>query len=115
MKDKYIFKGTATDSYDKNLGYYELATYAASRKRAINNFKYQIKKILGLNASYAIYISESCVRLAYLPEHSPNICHMIDDSLQGALTSDIQRCEICGTPLTDSGRCPKCDDGEEDY
>lgn len=115
MKDKYTFKGTATDSYDKNLGYYELATYADNRKRAINNFKYQIKKILGLNAGYTIYISESCVSLAYLPEHSPNISHMFDNSTHAAAMTEIRRCDVCGTPLTDSGTCPKCDDGEEDY
>ena len=46
MKDKYTFKGYATDAYDNPLGYYELATYADSRKKAINNFKFQkINKI----------------------------------------------------------------------
>ena len=26
-----------------------------------------------------------------------------------------KRCEVCNTLLNDSGSCPKCDDGEEDY
>ena len=115
MKDKYIFKGYATDAYDNPLGYYELATYADSRKKAINNFKFQIKKLLGLNSGYGVYISESNVRGVLEGHQDYTQVHEVKEPMSINYTSDISKCEICGTPLTDSGSCPRCDDGEEDY
>lgn len=115
MKDKYLFKGYATDGYDNPLGYYELVTYADSRKKAVNNFKFQIKKLLGLNSGYGVYISESNVK-GMLGQHATyKPLGNITEPISIQYTSDVCKCEICGTPLTDSGRCPKCDDGEEDY
>lgn len=113
MKDKYLFKGYATDAYDNTLGYYELVTYADSRKKAINNFKFQIKKLLGLNSGYSVYISESNVRC--VPTQDYRSVGVVKDLSTINHTSGVCKCEICGTPLTDSGRCPRCDDGEEDY
>lgn len=34
---------------------------------------------------------------------------------QTALNEYHDTCDFCGTPLDESGSCPVCDQGEEDY
>ena len=78
-------------------------TQAVSRKQAINNIKGKLKDHYGFSYNTKLDIQENNVKL-------------IDDDIDDFdyMNANNKYCDECGTRLTDSGLCPKCDNLELD-
>ena len=79
-------------------------TLAVSLAQARNNFRYKIAADLNINRSDILIFDEFIVDIDADKE-----ADMVDDYIEHEV------CPDCGTILDDSGNCPVCDYGEEDY
>lgn len=113
--NQYTYNGRPfrTNS-DTPLPFMELTTYANSEAKAASNFKYQIRKQCGLPRTENITLDESDITFIDLDYYNRNYYDETWD-IDEPISSENKTCEICGTPLTDGGYCPVCDDGEKDY
>ena len=95
--------------YDTYVEDVHLETEAATFDKAIQNFKHQLKELYK-SSSYIYNIDETLIEPDGYSQETLNQFYklMYDDEAP-------QYCSKCGTPLTDGGYCPICDDGEEDY
>ena len=105
--ETYMYKGPI-DQFGKTVVWdWEGTTKAVSPAKELNNLRFQACAYLGLDVgSHRVKI-----------ELDPDCLIKTNDEEEGYFDdSQITRvCDKCGTPLTDGGYCPKCDDGEEDY
>ena len=77
-----------------------LETMAVSTAQAVNNLIFKAAKEIGYDRSAGAQVSINI--------------DLINKEEEETGGKEVNRCEKCGTPLTDGGFCPKCDDGVED-
>lgn len=63
---------------------------------------------------WSINVSDLCDRIKEIKEINKVINRAINKNYEPEFV-DTSFCENCGIPLNESGTCPICDDGEEDY
>ena len=105
--ETYMYKGPIYQFGKTVVWDWEGTTKAVSEKQALNNLRFQAGAYLGLDVgSHRVKI-----------ELDPDCLIRTSDEEEGYFDEFAERdvCDKCGTPLTDGGYCPKCDDGEEDY
>lgn len=86
-----------------------LSTNAVSKKKALNNICYRLKKEFGFLPSANLELDPSYL---YIEEES----NLSSDNLSMTDTKifDRPKCKICGYLINDAGECPVCDLGETD-
>ena len=78
-------------------------TLAVSLSQARNNFRHRIANDLNMNRSDILIFDDFIIDLDE------------EQDFDDIDRTEIDTCPECGTVLDDSGSCPICDYGEEDY
>lgn len=86
-------------------------TQAPSKAKALSQLAFKAGQYLGLDVGthhVKIELDPDCVYETQDEDES-----YFDDVSHSEVAAPV--CDKCGTPLTDGGYCPVCDDGEQDY
>ncbi len=78
-------------------------TLAVSLSQARNNFRHRIANDLNMNRSDILIFDDFIIDMDE------------EQDFDDIKRTEIDTCPECGTALDDSGSCPICDYGEEDY
>lgn len=117
-KCKYSYNGYLF--YNGRPYRYSGETVAVSDKQALNNIKYKGgRDVIGIDLGKHIFkvdADKRYLKREYVIDSNDSILNSFDGiGTEEDLERSSKRCPECNRLLDDSGRCPVCDEGEEDY